>query len=63
MTEGITAAHNETAIVTLPDGRGHLVVSVFLKGARGDGAARDRIVARIGRAAYDWATQSASRPR
>ena len=56
-TEGITAAHNETAIITLPGGRGHLVVSVFLKGAGGEAAARDRVIARIGRAAYDWVLQ------
>lgn len=56
-TEGIAAAHNETAIITLPDGRGHLAVSVFLKGAAGDASARDKVIARIGRAAYDWALQ------
>jgi beta-lactamase class A len=56
-TDGIAAAHNETAIITLPDGRGHLVVSVFLKGAAGDATARDKVIARIGRAAYDWALQ------
>ena len=54
-TEGITAAHNETAIITLPGARGHLVVAVFVKGVAGDGPARDRIIARIGQAAYDWA--------
>lgn len=57
-TEGIVAAHNETAIITLPGRRGHLVVSVFLKGVAGDAAARDRILARIGRAAYDWPLNS-----
>jgi beta-lactamase class A len=57
-TDGISAAHNETGIITLPGGRGHLVVSVFIKGAAGDAAARDKAIARIGRAAYDWALQS-----
>lgn len=54
-TDGIATAHNETGIITLPGGRGHVVVSAFIKGAGGDAAARDKVIARIGRAAYDWA--------
>lgn len=57
-TDGITAAHNEAAIVTLPDRRGHLVVAVFLKGVTGNAAARDEVIARIGRAAFDWAVSA-----
>jgi len=57
-TEGICAAHNETAIITLPDGRGQVVVSVFIKGGAEDAASRDKVIARIGRAAYEWALQA-----
>jgi beta-lactamase class A len=54
LTDGIRAAHNDTGIVTLPGGRGHLAIAVFLKGTRGTESARDAAIARIARAAYDW---------
>jgi beta-lactamase class A len=55
LTSGVRAAHNDTAIVTLPGGRGHLALAVFLKGAGGTETARDAAIARAARAAYDWA--------
>ena len=55
LTGGVRAAHNDSAIVTLPGGRGHLAIAVFLKGAGGTEAARDAAIARIARAAYNWA--------
>jgi len=55
LTSGVRAAHNDTAIVALPGGRGHLAIAVFLRGASGTEAARDAAIAGIARAAYEWA--------
>ena len=55
LTAGIRAAHNDTGIITLPGGRGHLAIAVFLKGAGGTEEARDAAIARFARAAYEWA--------
>jgi beta-lactamase class A len=56
-TDGIRAAHNDNAVVFLPDGRGHLVISAFLKASRGPDTARDATMAAVARAAYRWALQ------
>ena len=53
-TGGVRAAHNDTGIVTLPEGRGHLAIAVFLKGTRGTEETRDAAIARVARAAYEW---------
>ena len=52
-TEGIRAAHNDNAIVKLPDGR-YLVIAAFMKGARGTEAQRDATLASVACAAYEW---------
>jgi beta-lactamase class A len=49
---GVTAATNDTGIVTLPDGR-HLAVAVFVSDSRADAATRERVIAEIARAAWD----------
>lgn len=49
---GLTAATNDVGIVTLPDGR-HLAIAVFASDARADDAARDAVIARISKAAWD----------
>lgn len=54
-TGGIRAAHNDAAIVTLPGGRGHLAIAVFIKGSGGTEDTRDRAIARVAQAAYAWA--------
>lgn len=54
-TGGRRAAHNDTGIVTLPGNRGHLAIAVFLKGSPGNEETRDAAIARIARAAYEWA--------
>jgi beta-lactamase class A len=54
LTAGVRAAHNDTGIITLPGGRGHLAIAVFLNGAGGTEEARDQAIARFARAAYDW---------
>ena len=55
-TDGVRAAHNDNAIVTLPDGRGHLVIAAFLRRAKGTEAERDATLAEVARVAYRWAT-------
>jgi beta-lactamase class A len=45
---------NDVGIVTLPAGKGHLAVSVFLKAAPGPDAPKEQIIARLSRAAYDF---------
>jgi beta-lactamase class A len=59
--EGVTAATNDIGIMRLPDGR-HLAVAVFLTDSRGDDAARDKIIARVGRAAWETWVASTVRP-
>lgn len=54
-TSGVRAAHNDTGIVTLPGDRGHLAIAIFLRGTRGTDESRDAAIARIARAAYEWA--------
>jgi len=49
---GLTRATNDAGLITLPDGR-HLSVVVFVSDTRADTATRDRIIARIARAAWD----------
>jgi beta-lactamase class A len=48
----MTAATNDTGIVTLPDGR-HMAVVVFVSDSRADEATRERVIAEIARAAWD----------
>jgi len=59
-TDGVRAAHNDNAIVTLADGS-HLVIAAFLKGSKGTDADRDAVLARVARAAHVWATSDESR--
>ena len=58
---GVTAATNDIGLVTMPDGR-HLAVAVFLTDSRGDDAARDRIIARVARAAWETWVAAGVRP-
>jgi beta-lactamase class A len=53
-TDGVRGAHNDSALVTLPDGT-HLVVVAFLKSSKGTDAVRDACLASVARAAYAWA--------
>ena len=56
-TDGIRAASNDNGIVVLPDGRGHLIIAAFLKGARGPEAKCDATLAEVARVAYRWAIE------
>jgi len=55
--DGVTAATNDIGIVTLPDGR-HLAIAIFIRDSKADLAMRESVIARIARAAYDWALAS-----
>ena len=56
--DGVTAATNDIGIVTLPDGR-RVAVAVFVSDSPADDATRERVIADVARAAYDfWATDS-----
>jgi beta-lactamase class A len=54
--KGLTAATNDSGVIFLPDG-GQLAVSVYVKASTRVDAERDRVIARIARAAFDatWA--------
>jgi beta-lactamase class A len=49
---GVTAATNDTGLITLPDGR-HLAVAVFVSDSKARDATRDAVIAKIARAAWD----------
>lgn len=51
---GLAAATNDIGLVTLPDGR-RLAIAVFVTDSTAADAARDKVIARIGRAIYDYA--------
>jgi beta-lactamase class A len=53
-TGTVGTSTNDCGIITLPDGAGHLAVSVFVKGSEASGAAREQVIAHIARAAYDY---------
>jgi beta-lactamase class A len=55
---GLAHATNDIGLITLPDGR-NLALAVFITDSRADDATRDKIIARIARAAYDAAVNPA----
>jgi beta-lactamase class A len=59
---GVTAATNDIGIITLPEGR-HLAVAVFLTESRANDAARDKVIARVARAAWDTWGSFRAKPR
>lgn len=53
-TGTISGTVNDVGVVTLPGGRGHVVISVLIKQGVGDGAEHKRVIAEIARATYDF---------
>jgi beta-lactamase class A len=49
---GVAHATNDVGLITLPDGR-RLAIAVFVTDSTADQAAREQVIARIARAAYD----------
>jgi beta-lactamase class A len=54
---GIAHATNDIGLITLPDGR-RLAIAVFVTDSTANQAAREKVIARIARAAYDAALQT-----
>jgi beta-lactamase class A len=54
---GLSHAFNDIGLIALPDGR-QLAVAVFVTDSTADEATRKKVIARIGRAAYDAAIRS-----
>ena len=50
-------ATNDVGVIDLPNGRGHLVVAVFIKLSTRDGPQQDRTIAELARCAYDFFTR------
>jgi|SRR5579863_7737595 len=57
--EGLAHATNDIGLIPLPDGR-RIAIAVFVTDSRADEATREKIIARIARAAYDAALQGSS---
>lgn len=53
--KGITAATNDIGIINLPNGK-HLAIAVFVSDSSADVGTREGVIAKIARAAFDWAT-------
>lgn len=51
-TIGLTAS--DVGIITLPDGAGHIAISVFVKASQKDGPTRERTIAEVTRTIYDY---------
>jgi beta-lactamase class A len=51
--EGLSPATNDVGIITLPNGK-HLVISVFVCNSTNDEATREGVIAKIGKAAFDY---------
>lgn len=63
LPEGTEVAHktgtmggttNDVGIITLPNNAGHVAISVFVKGSYHPAADRERAIAEVSRAAYDY---------
>ena len=55
MHDGLARATNDVGLITLPGGR-HIAIAVFVSDSRADEAARELVIAKIARAAWDhWA--------
>jgi beta-lactamase class A len=46
---------NDVGIVTLPDAAGHLILSVYIRGAKAETATCERTIAEVARTLYDYA--------
>ena len=50
---GLNGATNDVGVIMLPKGAGTLAIAVYVKGSTRDQDTRDRIIARIAKAAFD----------
>jgi beta-lactamase class A len=58
----ISNSINDTGIVFLPYGAGHLAITVFMRNARANTAVRERVIADITRYAYDYFVTQYGKP-
>jgi beta-lactamase class A len=58
MVDGIAAATNDVGIISLPNGQ-HLAIAVFVSDAAADMKQRERVIANIARAGWDYWTRKA----
>jgi beta-lactamase class A len=58
----ISGSVNDTGIVFLPSGAGHLAVTVFMRNTRANTAARERVIAQVTRHAYDYFVTQYGKP-
>jgi beta-lactamase class A len=54
-SNGLTHATNDIGIVTLPDGR-HMAIAVFVTDSTANESTREGTIAKISKAAWEWAT-------
>lgn len=59
--DGVTYATNDVGLITLPDSR-HLAIAIFVTDSTADDAARDAVIARIAKAAYDASLEFEKEP-
>jgi beta-lactamase class A len=59
--DGLTSATNDVGLIALPDGR-RLAIAIFVTDSTADDAARDAVIARIAKAAYDASLQLEYQP-
>ena len=52
--KGLNGATNDVGVITLPGSGGQFAMAVYIKASTRDEAARDRVIARLARAAYDY---------
>ncbi len=53
---GLNGGTNDVGVIMLPKGAGQLAIAIYVKGSTRDAAARERVIARIAKAAFDsWA--------
>jgi beta-lactamase class A len=55
--EGVTFATNDIGLITLPDAR-RVAIAIFVTDSKADDSARDAVIARIAKAAYDEAIRA-----
>lgn len=53
-SHGLNGGTNDAGVITLPKDRGQLAVAVYLKGSRRPIAAREKVIAQVARAAFDY---------
>jgi beta-lactamase class A len=60
--DGVAHATNDIGLIPLPDGR-RIAIAVFVTDSTADQDTREKVIARIGRAAYDTSIQKNARSR